>query len=150
MTTIVLTQKGGDAGAEKGAAHRFMEEWYEMTTGNPIGNGRIFCHESLIHVYPVSTAIYVSEIRTLLDLQKGAGHRALAMLCGLADLHSVDLTLVPKRVGKRGLTTPELRRWYKRHGFVSEGGDLYRRAASAERTKRALELFAGKGEASDA
>jgi hypothetical protein len=115
-----------------------MQDLYDATEGNPLGNGRVLNWEVLIHAYPVWGAIHVSEIRTLLDLGKGAGTRALNLLTALADHNGVDLTLHPKRVGKRGLTTAQLRQWYKRHGFVSDGRQLRRKKGANNAALRVL------------
>jgi hypothetical protein len=86
--------------------------------------------------HPVGTVMYIWQRRAVLEIHpadaedrvhlalimalhkgRGDGGRALRWICALADRHQVTLVGHIERGGDTGLSTRELRRWYKRHGF---------------------------------
>ena len=69
--------------------------------------------------------IWIEEISVPED-QRGKGYakEILSLLTTIADKQNVELGLQAKRIGRGGLTSPQLRKLYKQFGFKSEKGNL--------------------------
>ena len=101
----------------------FMRELWRDTIENPVGKGRVYEMQVLIHAYPFCGRIYVSEVRALRGFRHGSGTKAMRYLTTLADTFNVQLELAPVRIGNEGMTNAQLRKWYRRFGFVNSKQD---------------------------
>lgn len=54
------------------------------------------------------------------QLGQGDGTQALRLICGMADLFGVKLSLSARALDDRPYSTNRLVAWYERHGFVAE------------------------------
>jgi hypothetical protein len=111
--------------ARNGQLDAFMEHLNSVTWHNPIGSGRVY-GMALIEARPFADHIYLQLIRSL-EQGKGHGSKALHLLCTFADHYRVAIQCAAVKIGKDGLTAAELRRWYKRYGFVDSGQGYMRR-----------------------
>lgn len=59
-----------------------------------------------------------AEISGMFSATPGGGRHAMALICFLADLHEVRLTLVAASIIPSRMDTPALVAWYRRLGFV--------------------------------
>jgi hypothetical protein len=101
----------------------FLRHLWRETIENPIGKGRVYEMQVLIHVRPFNGYIYVSEVRALRGFRRGSGTKAMRYLTTLADTFNVRLQLAPERIGSEGMTNAQLRKWYRRFGFVNSKQD---------------------------
>lgn len=112
------------------AGDAFMAAFERETQPHPFtGHFRIWKGRVVFEVTPMRRELWkydvaLSFIQTL-EPGKGDGSRALDWFLELARQHGAIVSGTVQRVGTRGLSTAELRRWYKRHGFtVARNGDL--------------------------
>jgi hypothetical protein len=105
----------------------FMNEYYEATSDHPFSrNARVFNNTSALEVRPFGNGVHISDVLAL-EKRKGAGKQAMQFLCVLADKHAVTLDLtakayLDKRSSPETMGTKELKNWYVKLGFVSQGG----------------------------
>jgi hypothetical protein len=99
------------------AQEAFIRHLYCQTYPNPIGPGRVYADRAMIDARPFDGGIHVSEIRALMGFRTGSGKAAMEFLTSLADILGVTLSLNAKRIGKEGMTPPQLRKWYRQYGF---------------------------------
>ncbi len=98
-------------------AKAFMDEFSQLT----VVHGW-YPHISVLddyagfEVYPFDGRIMLGLVAAF-HVGQGDGSRALRWFLQLADKHGVEVIGEVKPLGKNGLNTVELRRWYKRHGF---------------------------------
>ena len=116
MTIIKL---GAQRDARREAKTAFFDQLYRETTPNPIGRGVVYESAALLDIQPWEMGAHISEIRAL-KLREGSGTRALKLLLWLADEYGIVLTLNALRIGKEGMTSAQLRKWYRKYGFTSE------------------------------
>jgi GNAT superfamily N-acetyltransferase len=103
----------------------FMAEYMARTRGNALAeHERFWFLEVGFEVKPFDGRIRLSCIRTL-HRGRGHGSEGLDWLCRLADKHGCVIrgTIHPVGEGER-LTAPQLRAWYKRHGFTVRGREI--------------------------
>ena len=62
--------------------------------------------------------VHLSSIRTV-EPGKGNASKVLEKLLSLARKNKVNISLSPVKFGDKGLSTPNLKKWYARHGFKS-------------------------------
>jgi hypothetical protein len=105
----------------------FMQDLRSSTYANPInGRERVIGEDAIVEVEPFDGGISVKSIRSV-EPGKGGGRKALKMLTDMADKYGVKLSLLPKKFGKVGLSTQELKNWYARNGFTkTSSGDMVR------------------------
>ncbi len=95
----------------------FMQDFHAMTDAHPFaGHLSVLDNYACFEIKPFDGKILFGYVTTL-ERGKGHGTKALKWLLDLADKHGVTLVGQIQRMGDEGLTTVELRRWYKRHGF---------------------------------
>ena len=99
------------------AQEAFLRHLYCQTYANPIGNGRVYADRVLIDARPFDGGIHVSEVRALTGFRIGSGKAAMEFLTSLADVFGLTLSLNAKRIGKEGMTSPQLRKWCRQYGF---------------------------------
>ena len=107
--------------ADGGNVGKFLEWWYDVSQENPLNSKqRIFkncCFE-------ISKSIEDKNFVTLnniVTLEKGSGSIALKALLGTADELGVGVDLYALNYSGRGLTTEQLKDWYRRRGFFVTG-----------------------------
>lgn len=69
---------------------------------------------------------------------KGLGSQALDSFLKVADAHGVEVTGTVDRQGDKGLSNPQLRKWYARHGFTVNRDDEMKRAPKVESRAHAV------------
>lgn len=84
--------------------------------------------------YPVLIEVSVFNNRlhlsSIFSLETGKGYSSLVMkwLIGLADKYHVDIELYPTPFGtpngKKGMPLYQLKKWYKRLGFITDKRDV--------------------------
>lgn len=102
----------------------FMNEYFDATADHPFSrNARVFNNIATMEVSPFGPGVHISDVLAV-EEGKGAGNEAMQFLCALADKHGVTLDLTAKGYGERAgrMGTKELRNWYVKFGFVSQGG----------------------------
>jgi hypothetical protein len=106
----------------KQALDAFMEHLYRETQEHPFEcKARILGGVVLIEAKPFCGAIHISAIYAL-KMRERHGTRALSFLCNLADTYRVMLRLAPIRIGRDGMTSAKLRKWYQGYGFIKADG----------------------------
>ena len=111
----------------------FMQDFHAMTDHHPFaGHLSVLDNYACFEIKPFDGKILFCYITTI-ERGKGHGTKALRWLTDLADKHGVNLVGQIQRMGDHGLTTVELRRWYKRHGFkVDRQLNIVRAAAQTQ------------------
>jgi hypothetical protein len=95
----------------------FMSDFHSMTAAHPWAwHLSVLDNYACLEIKPFDGKILFGYITTL-ERGKGHGTKALRWLTDLADKHNVELVGHIERKGDEGLTTNQLRQWYKRHGF---------------------------------
>lgn len=108
----------------KSKADAFMEEFEGGTVCHPFSRHlRIFDNNVVFEVKPFNGSIRLSMIQAI-ELGKGHASSGLDWLTALARQHSIAIQGSIDRQGRDGLRTPELRSWYKRHGFNVAGNSI--------------------------
>lgn len=108
----------------------FMQEFRRKTWPNPFNNGeRVLFNSVALRLCPSSEHIILLGIRSLI---RGQGHasKALDWVCGLADKHNLEVTgyIEPYGLANPRLNIPQLKAWYKRHGFIVKKRQFIRRS----------------------
>lgn len=112
------------------ASEAFMAAFDRETRSHPFtGEFRIWAGCVVFEVRPLRHEIWGADVSLAfiqaLEPGKGDGSRGLEWFLGLARDTGAIVSGSVQRVGARGLTTAQLRAWYKRHGFhVARNGDL--------------------------
>lgn len=127
------------SGAPKASLDSFMKDFVEKTVDHPFCRHlRILCgpdpdkHGVVFELSAWDGAIHLSLIQSLVS-GIGEGRRGMNFVKDLADKHQVAITGSIKRLGNEGLTTADLRSWYKRNGFqVAANGDIKRPVGGAK------------------
>ena len=105
-------------------AEAFMEEFERGTVCHPFSRHlRIFNNNVVFEVKPFNNTIRLSMIQAI-DMGKGHASSGLDWLTALARQHSIAIQGSIDRQGRDGLRTPQLRSWYKRHGFNVAGNSI--------------------------
>jgi 8-oxo-dGTP pyrophosphatase MutT (NUDIX family)/ribosomal protein S18 acetylase RimI-like enzyme len=100
----------------------FMNDFWSQTAGNPFNNReRVYGADAIFEARPFNGSIHLSFIRSV-EKKKGLGSKGLDWFCALADKHGVKIDLDPKPVGKDGLHTTQLLKWYASRGFAKQKG----------------------------
>jgi hypothetical protein len=95
----------------------FMSDFHSMTDTHPWATYfSVLDNYACFEIKPFDGKILFGYITTL-ERGKGHGTKALRWLTDLADKHNVQLVGHIERKGDEGLTTNQLRQWYKRNGF---------------------------------
>lgn len=108
----------------------FYKDYLKATPGGHFGLGRQFNNEAFIEMSPQKEKMGKKptvHLDWLSSWEKGsgAGTRAMQMLTNLADKHGVHMKLMVGS-GPGGLKTspvPQLKKFYKKHGFETEGAN---------------------------
>jgi len=115
----------------------YVRKIYAAGHPNPIGRGVIFVKGTqeengyiVVELKPMVNFVHITEIRVLEGKYKeGYGDTVMKILTKEADKMNVTLHLAAVPLKGEGKTIPKgkLKSFYKKHGFVSEGGDVMRR-----------------------
>jgi hypothetical protein len=116
-TTPVIKLGSNPAKAKLDA---FMNDYHDATQDNPMDRRARLTTNASVEVSSFDNAIHISDVRALTPRQ-GGGKEAMMMLCRLADLHGVKMTLTAKTYGDYGrMTTEQLKSWYEDFGFAED------------------------------
>ncbi len=118
------------------APRLFMEEFHQQTIAHPFmpKSHRVWRGVVVFDIYVFGDSICLAFIQSL-KKGVGFGHDGLKFLCNLADKHGVSVRGDVQRVGKFGLTTAQLKAWYKRNGFsVDTCNRLHRNSVSQNKS----------------
>lgn len=116
--------------SEKASANpaEFVKSIYDDFPRNPLNPREIIVGDSIVQVSRGPNGRVTIDLIRALERGQGAGSAALLELIRRADEAGVGLELFPKKVGTNGLSTPQLREWYARHGFdKTKSGDMVRK-----------------------
>jgi DNA topoisomerase-1 len=129
------------SGVKIGGNAAMLDELWEHSQGHPFDRRIRLVNVSPDHaddlvgieVREWDDMVHLSSIITFSPKGKGAGSRALQSLTRLADKHGVTLDGLVKPIDNAGdsetssLTKDQLHKWYAKHGFERERGDIIRR-----------------------
>ena len=117
----------------------FMEDFHATSYDNPLmRNTRVYGwkqsgegatdtapHFANVELRPEADgSVHIAAIQAFdAGERRGTGSEALRRVTALADKHAITLTLGPKKFGDKGLSTPQLKKWYGRHGFTNTQSD---------------------------
>lgn len=112
----------GSGKQEKIGGHEFMKELWKTTFGNPFDpRERVVNNESAVTMkYNPNfgeNRLSLNLVRSF-EKGKGAGGRAMDFITKLADKHKMEVQIDVKPVGKGGLGTAKLMKFYAKFGFV--------------------------------
>ena len=128
-----VTYNGDEMRPDKVEA--FMQEFESLT--QPVGSNRVLSRYGNYGVFGLTPHAHSGDVNLdiIMAWDKGIGNGSIALqwLLSLADKHGVDITGRIERQGDNGLSTVELRRWYKRHGFKVDRQLYMRREASTNK-----------------
>lgn len=106
-------------GTKKDAMYDFLEQYY----ANPMNPRERIIGNALVELQMHGNdGMHLSSIRTL-QPNSGESSKALKAVTDMADAQGMPITLYAQPYGNSGLKKKQLIEWYKRNGFVSEGGD---------------------------
>lgn len=115
----------------------YVRTIYAAGHPNPMGRGVIFVKGTqeengyiVVELKPMVDFVHITEIHVLEGKNKqGYGSTVMKILTDQADKMKIDLhlTAIPLRTEGKKITKAKLKQFYKKHGFVSEGGDIMRR-----------------------
>lgn len=139
MTTVDLNSDGPKtsiiklgSNPAKERAMAALNEFDDLTYTHPFLRGVRVTSNATVDVRYFDGAIHLSDISAI-DLKQGGATEALKLLCDLADKYDVKITLTAKAYSEREgtMTTPQLKKWYEKFGFVihtyefSDGDESY-------------------------
>lgn len=98
-------------------------ELLESYTENPLNDKEILIGDARVKLNNGRDGrIRISSIDTL-NAGQGAASKALNTILAVADKHGIGVELIASPYGSEELSTGQLKSWYARHGFVSDGSD---------------------------
>ena len=116
--TIKLSGFKGTDNSEK--VNKFMDEYHNTSKEHLMNKHARVIGNAHVHVTPSKSGVHINDIQSH-EQGSGSGTKALKHLTNLADKHNVKLDLYAKGYGST--SSGKLRKWYSRHGFVSDSGD---------------------------
>jgi hypothetical protein len=108
----------------------FLSHFVSATQENPIGHGRIY-GGALIELCSVHGGRVWLKSVWAMEKRMGYGTRAMEFIANLSDTYGVEIAITPKKFGREGMTTAQLRKWYRRFGFLPNGAGWMRREPKA-------------------
>lgn len=127
--------KGFKVSSDDTPASAFMVDFDQMTHEHPFTHGMRYFEDGPVLI-SMSASRDVDDQVEIKDIQskaRGAGARALARICDLADKHDVSIELYAH--GYADVPTDKLVSYYERFGFecrndMADGQDMVRRPHS--------------------
>ena len=106
--------------------NKFMDEYHNTTSPHPFDqHTRVHGDYATTEVSKDGDGVHLSDIRALKP-NAGGGTHALNHLTSLADKHRVRISGIAKAYHSNKAyikSSSRLLKWYKKHGFKSDGGN---------------------------
>jgi hypothetical protein len=96
----------------------FLSHFISCTQENPIGHGRVY-GGALVDLCGVRDHVWLKSVCAM-EKRCGYGTRAMQFVANLSDTYGVRVEISPKKFGKEGMTTRQLRSWYRRFDFLPD------------------------------
>jgi SPP1 gp7 family putative phage head morphogenesis protein len=122
-------EKPGEAIEGSKRLGAYMQEYKSKTQQHPFDPRQRLLGNVGMEVSIFDRKIHLSSIISYGNKGSGEGTKGLNFLKGLADKHGVQIEGTAKAIplagarNKASLTTPQLKKWYKKHGFEIGAGD---------------------------
>lgn len=96
-----------------------MRDFEDMTEPHPFDNRKRILNDVMIELGPFGHNIHITDI---VSMKPGQGHGSVALrkINDLADKHDLSIDLTAKAYSDDRMSTSQLRKWYKRHGFFDD------------------------------